>query len=279
MRNFVSWKSLAIILLISGILIAAWALAFGGYLQGNALTPDSDKAKEIHPFITGLVLPLLTLGSTLLIFENLRASTLQNFSNNFFKLIDQHHKLIDNINTVVDPISTLEIPSKGRAFFDDLAQRISNDYYGLSDPKFAQENDVLDVDEELRKRTEGQKGKELFLTIYDYHFHIHQSDLGHYYRNLYHIIRYVERSSLGLNSQKQFVKMLRAQLSNYEILLLAYNGMHFYGEKFRPLIEKFELIKNLNTEERLTAERSKRIIPIVIIEETYPHFKRLNSTR
>ena len=78
-------KKIAISLLIAGALIYFWVLFFGGYLNGNPFVPDPLKAKDINPFITALVVPLFTLGSALLVIENLRISTLQNFNNNFFK--------------------------------------------------------------------------------------------------------------------------------------------------------------------------------------------------
>ncbi len=67
--------------------------------------------------------------------------------------------------------------------------------------------------------------------------------------------------------------MLRAQLSNYEILLLAYNGLHPYGKKFHRLIEKYELLKNLNTEERVPIGWERRIIDLKILKDSYPSFK------
>jgi Putative phage abortive infection protein len=261
----------AIVFLISGVLIGVWYLYYGGYFSGAFLNPDVERAREIHPFFTGLVVPLLTLGSTLLVFENLQNTTKQNFSNNFLKLIDQHHKLVDNINSTIEGISAEDKPSKARAFFDDLAWRIATDYRFLPKATADIENNLapnenINVLEKV--------GKEKLVHIYDYYFHIYQSDLGHYFRNLYNIIRYAEDAA-SKSVQIQHVKMLRAQLSNYEILLIAYNGMHAYGTKFHRLIEKFELLKNLNLEERLPTDRLKRIVDIKILEENYPHLKNL----
>lgn len=265
----------ALIMLVSGALLAMWFLYYGGYFNGNMLKPDIEKAKEIQPFITGLVVPLLTLGSTLLVFENLRTATKQNFSNNFLKLIDQHHKLVDNINTVVLDISSDEKPSKARSFFDDLAFRITIDFNFLPIIPGSTKSNLpikpnpdIDVEETV--------GKEKLLRIYDYYFHVFQSDLSHYFRNLYNIIRYAERSA-SVIEQKRHVKMLRAQLSNYEILFIAYNGMHEYGSKFHRLIEKFELLKNLNTEEHLPVNYERRIVDLDILKNSYPHFKKKHS--
>jgi len=106
-------------MLILGMTIGLWVLFGGGYMIGKPL-PDATKAKDLQPFITALVTPLFTLGSALLVLENLRSSSLQNFSNNFFKLIDQHHKLVDNINTWIEGISNEKNPCKGRTFLMSL---------------------------------------------------------------------------------------------------------------------------------------------------------------
>lgn len=270
------FRNLAIVLLVAGALLALWFLVLGNYFIGDYLKPDKEKVRELHPFVTGLVVPLLTLGSTLLVFENLRTATKQNFSTNFLKLIDQHHKLVDNICTDILDISDEDKPSKGRSFFDDLAHRIAIDYDWLPENTTARGN--LPVKPNIEVEVGESVGREKLIKIYDYYFHVYQSDLGHYFRNLYNIIRYAERS-VPLKLQKQHVKILRAQLSNYEILLLAYNGIHQYGEKFYRLIEKFELLKNLNTEENLPVNWEKRIIDLQILRLAYPHFNKYHPEK
>ncbi len=288
-KQFKDWslvKRVAVLMLLAGLIIGLWVLIGGGYIFGIPL-PDENKAQKIQPFITALVTPLLTLGSTLLIFENLRTTSQQNFSNNFFKLIDQHHKLVDNINTWIDGISSEEKPCKGRTFFDELAERIACDYYHLPTKETTVKNNLannlstsneeycpypfkpaneIDVAQKIEK--------EKLIYIYDHYYHIRQSELSHYFRNLYHIVRYAERAQFSFEIQIEHVKILRAQLSNYELLLLAYNGMHEYGKEFHKLIEKYELLKNLNSEERLTATRNKRIIDLNVLKEAYPHLQK-----
>lgn len=287
MKNPLSITNLAYVMLASGILLAGWFLYWGEYLTGQFSQPDPEKAKEIQPFITGLVLPLLTLGSTLLVVANLRSSILQNFSNNFFKLIDQHHKLVDNIDTEIEGIGEA---SKGNAFFDDLASRIADDFEALGDeaassklassntdstePPLELDKSKYEIDDGLREQARGKKGKDLLLVIYDHFFHLHQSDLGHYFRHLYHIVRFAERSSLSDAEKVEFIKILRAQLTNYELLLLAYNGMHEYGKEFRPLIEKYELLKSLNNERKVPTNYTKRIVEIGILSTEYPHLRK-----
>lgn len=273
-RNSSSLVVFAYTLITSAVLLALWYIFFGGFLEGEFFHPDPDKAKIIQPFVTGLVVPLLTLGSTLLVIANLRSSTVQNFSNNFFKLIDQHHRLVGNIVSQVEGFYEI---SKSAAFFDDLATRIAWDYENI--PKYhiglitiKGENDERSfmVDHELASRVKGKSGRELLIEVYDHYFHIHHSDLSHYFRNLFHIVKFVERSPVAKKEKFEYLRMLRAQLSNYELLLIAYNGLHDYGKEFFPLIEKFELIKSLNDETRMPEHYDKRIVDIEILREGYP---------
>ena len=73
----------------------------------------------------------------------------------------------------------------------------------------------------------------------------HQNDLGHYFRSLYHIIKFIDKSDI--NDKKRYASLIRAQLSAYELLLLFYNCLSEYGTvKFKPLINEYNLLKNIN---------------------------------
>jgi hypothetical protein len=131
-------------------------------------------------------------------------------------LIDQHHKLVDSINTWVDGISDETNPSKGKAFFDDLATRIACDYYYLpnlgnaeiedneyeeafkikifsrEDLESALTESLADTETNTSERycaysfkpaediDVGKKeGIEKLVHIYDHWYHIQQSELSH----------------------------------------------------------------------------------------------------
>lgn len=55
-------------------------------------------------------------------------------------------------------------------------------------------------------------------------FEGHQSRLGHYYRHLYQAIRYVDQQTFRIDKY-QYVKTIRAQLSNHEQALLLLNSL------------------------------------------------------
>ncbi len=76
-----------------------------------------------------------------------------------------------------------------------------------------------------------------------YFLHAH-SNLGHFFRNLYQIVKYVDRSDV--KDKKFYTNIVRAQLSSDELYLLFYNALSSLGrERFFPLIVKFQFLEQL----------------------------------
>lgn len=74
------------------------------------------------------------------------------------------------------------------------------------------------------------------------------SFLDNYFRHLYRIIKYVDdaRSLFTLKQRYEYICLLRAQLSDYELGLVFYNCLSDNGiEKFKPLAEKYALFNNI----------------------------------
>jgi hypothetical protein len=77
-------------------------------------------------------------------------------------------------------------------------------------------------------------------------FEGHQSRLGHYFRHLYQTIRYIDESKLKIDKY-EYIKILRAQLSNHEQALLFFNSLSNLGIEWKEkgLIENYHFIKNI----------------------------------
>jgi hypothetical protein len=69
-----------------------------------------------------------------------------------------------------------------------------------------------------------------------------RKDLGHYFRYLYNMFRIVDESGA---ETRQYMKLLRAQLSDYELIILFYNGLNEKGARVKPYIEKYAIFDNL----------------------------------
>lgn len=114
-----------------------------------------------------------------------------------------------------------------------------------------------------------KKGREVFSFLYLEEFFMYEKDkrglynylklhenefdslfaiviFDHYFRHLYRIIKFVDEANFSLEDKYQYTSIVRAQLSPYELLLLFYNCQFGAGvKKFKPLIEKYALFKNL----------------------------------
>ncbi|MGN7742553.1 putative phage abortive infection protein [Pseudomonas sp. 22526] len=138
----------------------------------------------------------------------------QNFETSFFQLLKLHNDIILSIDLVSDKKTT-----KGRDCFKIFLKRLEH---------------------ELNKQNKTTEYK----TTYALYFITHEHELGHYFRLLYNIIKLINNTE---NIDKKFyTNIVRAQLSSAELMLLFYNCLSEYGiEKFKPLVEKFSLLKTI----------------------------------
>jgi hypothetical protein len=143
----------------------------------------------------------------------------QRIENTFFQLISLHHQIINGI----DIRQGSHVTNQGR----DVFRHIYKDFWGL-----------------IRK---SNNSIQTLNKDYLYYYKEYESDLGHYFRNLYRIIKFIDNVPfLSYDEKYDYICILRAQLSSSELLLLFYNCISENGlEKFKPLIEKYHFFKNL----------------------------------
>lgn len=70
------------------------------------------------------------------------------------------------------------------------------------------------------------------------------SDFGHYFRNLYHVFAFIDRSDLPAADKMQYAKIVRAQLSTAEVVLLFANALTEQGSAFEKFITKYALFEH-----------------------------------
>lgn len=148
----------------------------------------------------------------------------QNFENTFFQLLGLQQEIIKGIDLVGDRGRIIS----GRDCFGVFYHRLKNMW-----------------NDELKKNIgAGNTKEEVANLVYLKFFDKHQSDVGHYFRSLYHIIKLVDRSDV--EDKRFYTSLVRAQLSSHELTLLFYNCHSDLGcEEFKPLVEKYGLLKNM----------------------------------
>lgn len=243
---------------------------------------DRKFAVDFSTILQGFVGTTAGIGSSLLIVvvflgqsKQVKISQLENM---YFKMLDFHRENISNINLtdyaqkkkdpfigkqafvnmklqLFDCLKMVEDINKNRSLnlqkrqIIDIAYMVF--YYGMS-PKWnsfshkifhSYQDNLVDVLQDHIDDIEALENKKIGRT--------NQTILGDYYRNMYNAIMLINSSKILSNKQKgQYVKILRAQLSNSEQALLYFNVMSRFGKKWNKnkLIEKYELIKNLPDE-------------------------------
>jgi hypothetical protein len=87
------------------------------------------------------------------------------------------------------------------------------------------------------------RGMEIDFFYYPFDGHVNR--LGHYYRNLFHTVKYVANQSFDKEEKYEYIKMIRAQLSNFEQLMLYYNALAWFDADWKVYFTDYRLIKNL----------------------------------
>ena len=145
----------------------------------------------------------------------------QRFENTFFQLLTLHHQIVNGMDV---RSSGGPVIKQGRDVFRSRYNSLKGKIHHLNLDETAAE----------------------YLKLYK----AWQLDFGHYFRNLYHIIKFVHNSELSDTEKYKYVTLVRAQLSTHELLLIFYNCISSNGvEKFKPLIEHYHLFKNLPVDE------------------------------
>jgi hypothetical protein len=149
----------------------------------------------------------------------------RNFEANFFQLLRHLSDIVNN--TDIRPHNSLgeierKAPDVGKDAFRKILQILRN--------KMDWKN--LDDDDD-----------EISLRYYSFYVRF-QDDLGHYFRILYHLCNYVD--SYEDVDREFYMKLTFAQLSNSELILLAYNCAYGRGKsKFRDLVIKYNGLTNI----------------------------------
>ena len=155
---------------------------------------------------------------------------LQQFESTFFSMLNLHHQIVDGID--IDTTKGGGLFSTEKARDVRLTGRDCFEYF-FDEYAYIYEDWHQETDEQMRI---GKSYTQFYLK--------HQADLGHYFRNLYNILKFIHKRNPG--DKFFYANLLRAQLSSSEILMLFYNCLSQFGNvKFKPLIEEYHFLQNI----------------------------------
>jgi hypothetical protein len=186
----------------------------------------------------------------------------QNFENTFFNMLNLHNEIM-----VALKIKEKGLPIKGklngmdisfnRHIYNETNNKLGKDaicevlgifnrflidfntYPNYENSSMSKFNDEEYKDYKLHPK-QCNRTNELYLMFHDNL----QQVFGHYFRNIYQILKFISNSSI--ENKKFYANIFRAQFSKDELELLFYNCASDIGnEKFLPLIIEFEFLEHL----------------------------------
>ncbi len=237
----------------------------------------TEAGARVGSFVGGCVGTIFAFVGVVLLFATLRsqkkAFQIQSFQNKYFELIKLHRENVAEIDLAgvsgrkffVLSLRELRcildvVRSAAKACNQQLAVTQLRQvayyclFYGVGpnssrmlkkslsdfDPTF-----ITLVDEQLND--DGLKERVRRERDFPYKpFEGHQSRLGHYYRHLFQMVRYVDESPLPINKY-EYMKTIRAQLSTHEQAMLLVNSQTPLGRVWwdKGLILNYALVKNI----------------------------------
>jgi len=178
---------------------------------------------------------------------------IQRFENTFFQLLTLHHQIVNSIQYIQKYDRNITKLS-GRMLSEQITR--GNERTIEDAERLISGRHVFQLRYELLKKDiESIFSRKDINKEYYKHYEDFQNDAGHYFRNLYRIIKLVDNSNFTFEENYSYTSIVRAQLSDYELLWLFYNCLSENGEeKFKPLIEKYSLFKNIPTDKLANSE-------------------------
>lgn len=182
------------------------------------------------------------------------------FEKTFFQMLTLHHEIVKDQRL-------LRIPLR-REQDDDSRTDENLDQYELEDIRMLEiRGDIegrrcfrsiyTDLKEFYASTFPAQGAERLRISrAYDKLYGKHQAALGHYFRHLFRIVRFIDKSDR--ENKVYYIKLVRAQMSDFELLLLFYNCLTSTGRRhFKGLVEKFGFFGEFPEDQLILPEQHK----------------------
>lgn len=157
----------------------------------------------------------------------------RDFENSFFNMLNLLQVIINDMKVVNK--NTKVINAEGRGVFLYFFKSFRRKVLSEGEYRVSKKNNAR----ELKNIVSTLGGK------YSSHFQSRSQNLSHYYRFLFNIFKFIDEADIDDVSKKKYANILRAQISNYELIMLFYNSLTIEGEKFKYYFVKYEVLDNL----------------------------------
>jgi hypothetical protein len=207
-------------------------LSYLWWFGTGTISDDSAKWGTFGDYVSGFggtIVALATLVAVVLALDlqdrelsaTRAALNRQLFDARFFQLLQR----FTDVSVAVPALSQDGNPLRGRDAIAKIYQDMKSTY-----PVGQIENELATVNEMFRP-----------------FYRLNEPSLGPYFRTLYHVFKLVDAQAFLSEQEKiDYANIARAQLSRFELALLFYDLLSPYGADFKPLAEKYGLLKHLD---------------------------------
>lgn len=214
------------------------------------LSEDQSVYGTFGDYIGGVLGTLLTLISIIYIYKTYKSQLgiaaqqqklleLQQFETTFFNLLNNQRSILMTSSGRFYDMTKIpydKIIYKNYQFIKKVVEELK---LRMSDFEYDLEYLSADNIEHITERIND---------YYDNVYKVHCIELGHYFRHLYHLLRYIQDSKII--NPKKYSDIVQAQMSNDELFLIFYNAVSKYGNaKTLPLLESFSFLENVRYDE------------------------------
>ncbi len=251
-------KNIILFSTVTALVIGSWA--FWPHLSKRMGTPVSsleergqfgDSYGNLNTLFTGLAF----IGVAGSIFLQISESRKRDAESKREAIEARFFRLNDALRAIISDMVTREKRTMWRSMSTETVEQIRE---GKDAFEFIVNALLKEIAGLQRERKEASVNADVVLEAYATVYGKCQDDLGPYFRMLYRIFTYIERASE--NDRTDYAKIVRAEFSGSEVIILAANGASSYGKKFKPFIQKYDLLKHYPVEAK---------IPIALLKEKY----------
>lgn len=104
-----------------------------------------------------------------------------------------------------------------------------------------------------------------FQKVMSYYMSLHKKDnsINHYFRYLYHIVKYVvTNDSLDESVKSDYISLIQAQMSNTELLIAFFNAIEYNNTKYNEWLDEYGIFENLVTDSNFLDTLKQKYFPI-----------------
>lgn len=173
-----------------------------------------------------------------------QTTKIQQFEFTYFNMLNNLQNILDAMVADADVMVNRE--QKGREYLRHISNELTNRF--KKDEAFqSQLKMVIDDEKQLAEQIRLKAMK-----VYEPFFFNTSYNLGHYFRYIHNIIKYVRKQINDHEKQKMYLSYLQAQLSNDEMYFILVNSLSKFSKNkegkalFREWLDEYQLLENID---------------------------------